>query len=62
MTARILHFPQRGPFNVTVAREGPAWLVVTRDHGWLHGSRDAALADAKQIAGGFGVAIEENPP
>jgi hypothetical protein len=32
--------------------------VICRDHGWLHGSRDTALADAKQIASGFGVAVE----
>jgi hypothetical protein len=58
-TARILPFPLRGPFAVRIEREPPAWLVICRDHGWLHGSREAALADAKRIAAGFGVAVHE---
>jgi hypothetical protein len=58
MTARILKFPERGRFNVRVEREDSAWLVVARDHGWLHGSRDTALVDAEQIASGYGVAVE----
>jgi hypothetical protein len=58
MTARILKFPERGRFAVRIEHEDAAWLVICRDHGWLHGSRDTALADAKQIASGFGVAVE----
>jgi hypothetical protein len=62
MTARILKFLERGPFNVRVEREDAAWLVICRDHGWLHGSRDTALVDAEQIARGFGVAVVVNAP
>jgi hypothetical protein len=58
MTARIIQFPQRGPFAVHVEREGAAWLVVCRDHGWLHGDRREALEDAQDIADGFGVAVK----
>jgi hypothetical protein len=55
MTAQILPFPPRGPFVVRVEREGAAWLVICRDHGWLHGDRHAANAEAVEIARGFGV-------
>jgi len=57
MSALILQFPRRGPFAVEILREGPAWLVRARGHGWLHGSYAAAVADAEVIAAGFGVAI-----
>jgi hypothetical protein len=55
MTAIILPFP---PTHVRVvrAREG-GWLVLCRSHGWLHGNRDAALADARWIAAGYGVRL-----
>ena len=54
----VLPFPRRGPWEIKILpeRDG-AWLVVARDHGWLHGSRDAALVDAELIAAGHGVAI-----
>jgi hypothetical protein len=58
MTARIISFPACGPFRVLVAREDEAWLVVCRPHGWVHGSRREAIADASEIAAGFGVAVE----
>jgi len=60
MTARILQFPPIGPFTVHVEREGVAWLVICRDHGWLHGSRLEALAVANTIARGYGVAVVEH--
>ena len=60
MTARIIPFPQRAPFAVRIEREGPAWLVTCRDHGWLHGDRDAAIADANTIARGFGVVVNHS--
>jgi hypothetical protein len=63
MTARILQFPSRGPFAVSVLhdRDG-AWLVVCRERGWLFGSQREALADASEIAAGFGVAVDIVPP
>ena len=61
MTARVLKFPERGRFAVRIEREDAAWLVICRDHGWLHGSHHEALADAEWIARGFGVAVEVNP-
>jgi hypothetical protein len=54
MTAVILPFPV---FHVRIAREGPAWLVICRDHGWLHGSRADAAADTRWLANNHGVPI-----
>jgi hypothetical protein len=34
-----------------------AWLVVAREHGWLHGSYFAALADAQWLARNLGLPI-----
>ena len=58
MTAHILEFPQRGPFSVRIERGDAAWIVTCRDHGWLHGDKRAAIADAIEIASGFGVALQ----
>ena len=44
MSAVILPFPI---FHVRIVREGPGWLAICRDHGWLHGSR--ADASAKRL-------------
>jgi hypothetical protein len=52
-TRVVLSFPQRGPWKIEVLREGPAFLVRARSHGWLHGS----LADAQWLAANAGVAI-----
>ena len=59
MTARIIPFPSRDPFSVRIAREGTAWLVLYRGHGWLFGSRREAIAEATAIARGFSVAVSE---
>jgi hypothetical protein len=59
MTARILQFPPRGPFDVVLMREGPAWLVIAREHGWLHGDRHGAIREAQRLAQNLGVAIRE---
>ncbi|MGA7737352.1 MAG: hypothetical protein WCB22_18195 [Pseudolabrys sp.] len=57
MTAQIIPFPPRAPFAVRVQPDDDGWLVVCRSHGWLHGNRLAALADANAIAQGFGASI-----
>lgn len=58
---KIIPFPQRGPFVVSVMRDGAAWLVVCREHGWLYGNRDHALDDAGDIAEGFAVQVKSRP-
>ena len=52
--AAIIYFPAA---PVRVEREENAWLVTCRQHGWLHGNRHTALADAHEIARGFGVSV-----
>jgi hypothetical protein len=60
MTAIILPFPSSRAFAVRVEREASdlGWLVLThdREHGWLHGDFGTALSDARELAGGYGVA------
>jgi hypothetical protein len=58
-TAQIISFPPRGPFVVRILRDGVAWLVVCRDHGWLHGGLDHAIDDADEIAEGFAVEVKK---
>jgi hypothetical protein len=45
---------------VRIMRENGAWLVVVGGHGWLHGDRRAALADARWLAGNFGLPIRRH--
>jgi hypothetical protein len=47
---------------VRVMREGPAWLVVVRSHGWLHGDERGALDDARWLADNFGLPIRRDDP
>jgi hypothetical protein len=57
MTAQMISFPQRDPFVVRIEREDVAWLLICRDHGWMHGSLCEAIAEARAIAAGFGVPV-----
>jgi hypothetical protein len=61
-SAVILPFPPRGPFAVRVEREqdSEGWLVIARNHGWVHGDRRAALDDAKKIAAGYGTTVRSS--
>jgi hypothetical protein len=54
----IEHFPMRRVACVWLLREtSGAWLVLAREHGWLHGSYFAALADAQWLARNLGLPI-----
>ena len=57
--ATIIEFPAIGPFCVRVEREreGGAWLVLCKSNGWLHGNLQQAIADAKEVAQGFGYMV-----
>jgi hypothetical protein len=53
MTAKILQFPvPPGPVRIT--REERIFLVVCRDHGWLHSNFLDACVEAAELAAGFG--------
>jgi hypothetical protein len=60
MTAAIVRFPARRIAAVWIMQtsEG-AWLVLARGHGWLHGSRSDALANANWLAGNLGFLVRE---
>jgi hypothetical protein len=60
MTATIIRFPPRHAAVVWLlqAHQG-GWLVLARGHGWLHGSRLDALADARWLAHNLGYPIRE---
>jgi hypothetical protein len=62
MTAQLLQFPSRGPFNVAIYHQDDAYLVVCRQHGWLHTCSAAARAEAQDLASAFGVAVVEFAP
>jgi hypothetical protein len=47
----------RRSLAVWITRDGPAWLVLAGEHGWLFGSRDEADAEAKWLSGNFGLPI-----
>jgi hypothetical protein len=45
------------PFVIRIVRDWPAYLVIAGPHGWLHGSLRAALAEARELARGWGALI-----
>jgi hypothetical protein len=57
MTAHLIKFPRQF-ITITSAEDG--WLVLTpRGHGWLHGSRRSANADARWLSKNLGLAVFE---
>lgn len=54
MTAVVIPFPH---YRVRITRDEGAWLVIVRDHGWVHGSHAEAGADARWLADNHGVPI-----
>jgi hypothetical protein len=48
---------RRAPVAVRITQQNKAWLVVVGAHGWLHGDERSALADARWLAGNFGLPI-----
>jgi hypothetical protein len=57
MTASVIRFPARRVRSVRILHGPHGWLVAWRDRGWLHGTRSAALADAREIAAAHGVDV-----
>ena len=58
MTARIIKFPPRA-ILVSEAPEG-GWYVIVRSHGWLHGDRRSAIADARWLSRNYGLPVREH--
>jgi hypothetical protein len=58
MSAAVIRFPPRSAHRVWLLRDtNGAWLVLARDHGWLHGSYLSALTDARWLARNLGLSI-----
>jgi hypothetical protein len=56
MSARIIPFPKK--FHpVWVAPTEDGWLVIWRSCGWLHATKNMALADAAEIAAAHGTRV-----
>jgi hypothetical protein len=57
-----IRFPMRVSRAVWVLADGPAWLVLAGDHGWLHGSRSEADRDARWLSLNLGLPIRAVAP
>jgi hypothetical protein len=53
----VVRFPARQSLAVWIMREGPAWLVVALEHGWLFGSHNEAEAEARWLSRNLGLPI-----
>jgi hypothetical protein len=49
----VLRFPARRSACIWMLRDGPGWLVLAGENGWLHGSSVSALEDAGWLAKNF---------
>jgi hypothetical protein len=57
MSAAVHRFPPRRAAAIFLLREGDAWLVLNREHGWLFGSRYDAVAEASRASQASGLPI-----
>jgi hypothetical protein len=53
----VERFPMRRAACVLLLLDCDGWLVLARDHGWLHGDYYSALADAEWLALNLGSPI-----
>jgi hypothetical protein len=63
MTAHLIRFPLRRVRSILVVRErdGDGWFVLARGHGWLHGDRRSAFAEAHWLSWNLGLPIRGTP-
>jgi hypothetical protein len=61
MTARVIRFPARNAAAIFVGEvpEG-GWIVIAREHGWLHGDARSAFADARWLSENLALPIRAN--
>jgi hypothetical protein len=57
----ICRFPLHRVRSILIVRErgGDGWLTLVGAHGWLHGDRRSALADAHWLRWNLGLPIRE---
>jgi hypothetical protein len=53
----VVRFPMRRSPAAWITREGPAWLVIAGDHGWLFASRDEAHRKTRWLSRNRGYPI-----
>jgi hypothetical protein len=58
----VVRFPMRRSAAVWIARDGPAWLVLAGEHGWISGSREEADREALWLAQNFGLPVRAVAP
>jgi hypothetical protein len=54
---KIERFPPKRASCIWLLRADDAWLVLAREHGWLHGDYRAALDDARWLARNLGLPV-----
>jgi hypothetical protein len=59
---KVFRFPARRAAVVWVLEDDDGWLVLAREHGWLHGSHSDAVENAWWLAGNLGFPIREGAP
>ena len=64
MTAAVVRFPfcRIEPILIVRERGGDGWIVLAGSHGWIHGDRRGALADAHWLRWNLGLPIREVAP
>jgi hypothetical protein len=55
--AAISRLPMRRSPAIWILRDGPAWLVLAREHGWLFGSRQEADREAGWLRSNLGLPV-----
>jgi hypothetical protein len=56
----VVRFPPRRAHCVRIVRDAAGgWLVIAYSHGWLHGNRRAAIADAQWLARNLKLPVRE---
>ena len=59
-SAVVIRFPPRSAQCVRLLREtSGGWLVLAAAHGWEHGDRRAAVADAQWLGRNLGLPVRE---
>lgn len=59
MTAEVIRFPPRRSTVILLMPAEDGWLIVAGAHGWLHGDRSSALADAWWLSRNLHLPIRE---
>lgn len=59
MTAEVIRFPARRSTVILLTSTEDGWIIIAGDHGWLHGDRSSALADARWLSRNLRLPVRE---